>query len=118
MIVDVPGTGLAPFHCVFARSAAQTKRACIIPLGSPMAPTYVICPKYQPLQVQNGDRLVCHSWNFEIRILKIGLHTSSLSILTDEGDVFEVPMDGCHVELATAPGIWTTSRPSRTPSLP
>merc|ERR1711957_266976 len=25
------------------------------------------------------------------------LHSSSLSILTDEGDAFEVPLDGCHV---------------------
>jgi len=63
-----------------------------------MAPTYIICPKYQPLQVQNGDRLVCHQWTFELRIQPTEKpHESSLSILTDEGDVFKVPVEGCHV---------------------
>lgn len=98
LIVDVPTVGLAPFHCMFAQSTKQKHRACVIALGSQMAPTYIVCPKYQPLQIHNGDRLVCHSWTFEMRILPLEkMHSSSLSILTDEGDVFEVPSDGCHV---------------------
>lgn len=97
IIIDVPGSGLASFQCLFAHCKAQPNRPCLIPMGGPMAPTYIVCPKYQPLQVQNGDRLVCHQWNFELRILPTGLHMSTLFLLSDEGDSFEVPTDGCHV---------------------
>lgn len=99
IIIDMPGSsdGLSPFHCLFTRSKAHPMRAVIVPMGGAMAPTYIVCPKYQPIQVQNGDRLVCHQWNFELRIVPTGLHVSALYLLTDEGDSFEVPSDGCHV---------------------
>mmetsp|Transcript_90995 Transcript_90995/g.167082 ORF Transcript_90995/g.167082 Transcript_90995/m.167082 type:complete len:871 (+) Transcript_90995:70-2682(+) len=99
IIIDMPGAddGLAPFHCLFTQSKAQPMRGTITPMGGTMAPTYIVCPKYQPIQVQNGDRLVCHQWNFELRIVPTGLHMSTLLLLTDEGDSFEVPTDGCHV---------------------
>merc|ERR1712032_492073 len=97
IIVDVPGPGLAPFHCMFIQSKKISSRACIVPLGGPMAPTYIVCPKYQPIEVENGDRLICHQWTFEVRIVPTGLHSSSLSLLSDEGTTFDVPMEGCHV---------------------
>merc|ERR1712032_1570670 len=34
---------------------------------------------------------------FEVRIVPTGLHSSSLSLLSDEGTTFDVPMEGCHV---------------------
>lgn len=100
IIMDIPGTGtgIAPFHCIFQRSNVQPLRACIVPLGDPMAQSYIICPKYQPLQVQNGDRLVCHEWMFQLRIEPTeNAHVSALSLLTDEGVVYKVPFEGCHV---------------------
>jgi len=97
LVVDVPGEGLAAFHCLFARSKVQPKRTSVIPLGSSVTPTYIVCPKYQMVHVLNGARVVCHNWTFELRITSKGLHSSSLSILTDEGEVFDVPRDGCHV---------------------
>jgi hypothetical protein len=98
IVVDVPGVTVAPFHCIFAPSRAQPWRTCIIPAGNRMSPTYLICPKYQLLEVHNGDRLVCQQWTFELRISGTGSdHVSGLTILTDEGEEFKVPMDGCHV---------------------
>lgn len=97
IILDIPGPGVAPFHCIFTQARAQPKRPCIVSLGGPLVPAYIVCPKYQPIPLQNGDRLVCHQWNFELRIVPSGLHTTTLQILTDEGDVFDVPADGCHV---------------------
>lgn len=96
IILDIP-QGVAPFHCIFTRARAQAMRPCVLAFGGPLVPAYIVCPKYQPIQVQNGDRLVCHQWNFELRILPTGLHMSSLQILTDEGTIFDVPLDGCHV---------------------
>jgi hypothetical protein len=92
-------SGLAPFHCMFVASTVQPWRACVVPLGNKMAQSHIICPKYQPIQLMNGDRLVCHSWTFEMRIqaMEHTIHQSALSILTDEGDIFDVPWDGCHV---------------------
>lgn len=89
--------GVAAFHCIFARARAQPKRPVIVPLGDPMSPSYVVCPKYQPLQVRNGDRLICHQWTFELRLEPKGPHLDQLQILTDEGTVFEVPFEGCHM---------------------
>jgi hypothetical protein len=98
IIVDVPDEKLANFHCLFTSSHIQPNVPCVVPLGDPfVAPMYILCPKYQHLPVKNGYRLICHSWTFECRIVPTGLHTSSLSLLTDEGDVFEVPLTGCHV---------------------
>lgn len=97
IILDVPAPGVAPFHCLFTKARAQAMTPCIVPLGGRWVPTYIICPKYQPIQVLNGYRLVCHQWNFEIRIIPTGLHSSMLQILTDEGDVFDVPLEGCHI---------------------
>lgn len=98
IVVDVPGVTVAPFHCIFAPSRAQPWRTCIIPAGNRMSPTYLICPKYQLMEVHNGDRLVCQQWTFELRISGTGSdHVSGLTILTDEGEEFKVPMDGCHV---------------------
>jgi len=97
IILDVPSPGIAPFHCLFTQARAQGRRACIVALGGPWVPTYIVCPKYQPIHVHNGYRLVCHQWNFELRITPTGLHSSKLQILSDEGDVFDVPPEGCHV---------------------
>jgi hypothetical protein len=101
VIVDVKGvggSGIAPFHCMFTNCSAQPHRACIVPLGDPMTSSFIVCPKYQPLQVSNGDRLICQQWAFEIRIEPTAqLHRSCLSLWTDEGTVFRVPMEGCHV---------------------
>jgi hypothetical protein len=97
VILDIPGPGVAPFHCIFTQARTQPMRPCVVALGSSLNPAYIVCPKYQPIQIHNGDRLVCHQWNFELRIPSTGLHQSSLQILTDEGDVFDVPSDGCHV---------------------
>jgi len=97
IILDIPGPGIAPFHCIFSQSRAQPLRPCIVALGGPLVPSYIVCPKYQPIHLQNGDRLVCHQWNFEIRIVTTGLHQTACQVLTDEGDVFDVPTDGCHV---------------------
>merc|ERR1712217_747226 len=66
--------------------------------GDPTTTSHIVCPKYQPMQVNNGDIFVCQQWNFEVRIEPTDqLHRSALSILTDEGDAFRVPMGGCHV---------------------
>lgn len=97
IILDIPGPGVAPFHCIFTQARAQAMRPCVVALGGHNVPAYIVCPKYQPIQVQNGDRLVCHQWNFELRVVPTELHMSALQILTDEGDVFDVPVDGCHV---------------------
>lgn len=95
VILDIPG--VAAFQCIFTQSRVQAKRPCIVALGGASIPMYIVCPKYQPMQIQNGDRLVCHQWNFELRIVSTGLHASSCQVLTDEGDVFDVPLEGCHV---------------------
>lgn len=105
IILDIPGPGVAPFHCIFTQARAQPMRPCIVALGGTLVPTHIVCPKYQPIQVQNGDRLVCHQWNFELRIVSTGLHSTALQLLTDEGDIFDVPIDGCHV------GAGNRSRP-------
>lgn len=98
VIVDVADEKLAHFQCLFTTSHIQPNTPCVAPLGDPfVAPMYILCPKYQHLPVKNGYRLICHSWVFECRIVPTGLHTSSLSLLTDEGEVFEVPSSGCHV---------------------
>jgi len=97
IVLDVPAPGVAPFHCLFTKAHAQDMTPCIVALGGRWVPTYIVCPKYQPIQVHNGYRLVCHQWNFELRIVPTGLHSSMLQILTDEGDVFDVPPEGCHV---------------------
>jgi hypothetical protein len=98
IVVDVPGVTIAQFHCMFVPSRSQPWRACVIPLGNLLSPTYLICPKYQPIEVHNGDRIVCHQWVFELRIDGGGAsHVSQLKILTDEGEEFKMPMDGCHV---------------------
>jgi len=89
--------GIAPFHCLFARSRQQPHRAVVMALGDPMSDSYIVCPKYQPIQVRNGDRLVCHQWTFQVRTESGDDHRDHLSILTDEGECFKVPLDGCHV---------------------
>jgi hypothetical protein len=95
IIIDVPG--VSAFHCMFTQARAQPHRACIVSLGGSLSPTHIVCPKYQPIPIQNGDRLVCHEWNFEMRVVPTDLHMSSLQILTDEGDIFDVPTEGCHI---------------------
>lgn len=98
VVLDLPCQGIAPFQCIIAEAKMQVQRAMIVPLGGPSEQMYFICPKYQPLQVRNGDRLVCHGWTFELRIEPAeDTRTSSLTILTSEGVAFEVPTDGCHV---------------------
>lgn len=98
VIVDVPDEKLANFQCLFVASHLQPNVPCVVPLGDPfVAPMYILTPKYQHLPVKNGYRLICHSWVFECRIMTTGLHASSLSLLTDEGEIFEVPSSGCHV---------------------
>jgi len=98
VIMDAPGPGIAPFHCMLAQSKFYAKRVCCVPLGDPLSSSYIICPKYQPWPIRNGDRLVCHQWTFELQIKPTkNLHESILTILTDEGTVFEVSSEGCHI---------------------
>jgi len=98
VIMDAPGPGIAPFHCMLAHCKLHKNRVCYVPLGDPLSSSHIICPKYQPLPIRNGDRLVCHQWTFELRITPTEkLHESSLTILTDEGESFEVPFEGCHI---------------------
>jgi hypothetical protein len=98
IIVDVPDEQMSNFQCLFTGCHIQPNVPCVVPLGDPfVAPMYLLCPKYQHLPIKNGYRLICHSWTFECRIVPTGLHTSSLSLLTDEGQIFEVPVAGCHV---------------------
>merc|ERR1712232_1461137 len=108
IIMDLPTPGIAPFHCLFcpAKGAAvqgygknsdPAALPCIVPLGHATSPTYIVCPKYQPLKIRNGDRLICHHWTFELHVKPTGVHTTSLTILTDEGTEFEVPIEGCHI---------------------
>lgn len=115
VVVDVHDEGVAPFHCVFAKSFIQPARVCVVPLAESAAATYVVSPKYQPLQVRNGDRLVCLQWVFELRLRLVGPHTTALSILTDEGVVFEAPMDGCHIG-AACPSRQMRHQPSFPPT--
>jgi len=73
-------------------------RACVVHIGnSYLAPSYIVCPKFQHMPVKDGYRVVCHSWTLELRIRPTSLHTSALTIFTDEGTSFEVPLSGCHV---------------------
>jgi len=97
IIVDLPGAGLAPFHCMFTESASQPWRASVIPLGSTAAQSYIVCPKYQRIAVRNGYRFKCGSWTFELRVTPIDNHKCALQILSDEGVVYDVPEEGCHV---------------------
>jgi len=101
IIMDTPGIGVAPLHCIFKQAATQPGLACIIPLGEPTTPSHIVCPKYQPLQIRNGDRLICEQWRLELQIRPAG-NLSSLTILTDEGGKYEVPHEGCHMGAGTS----------------
>lgn len=98
IIVDIPESEVAPFHFLVAQSKVRPDYACLVSLCGSDFPTYIVCPKYQPLPVYNGDRIVCDQWTFELHLRQTDqMHTSSLEILTNHGDTFQVPKDGCHV---------------------
>eukprot|EP00933_Yihiella_yeosuensis_P003888 TRINITY_DN1073_c0_g1_i1.p1 TRINITY_DN1073_c0_g1~~TRINITY_DN1073_c0_g1_i1.p1 ORF type:complete len:827 (+),score=138.66 TRINITY_DN1073_c0_g1_i1:75-2555(+) len=97
VVLDVP-SGIDPFHCILSKSRAQGKRVCLQTLGDGSNPSYIVCPKYQPLQVFTGYRFLCHDRTFEIRIKPdFDTRTSRLFILIDDGTRFEAPPEGCHV---------------------
>lgn len=99
VVMDMETDAISPFQCVFMKSQVQPSRACVVHVGNTyLAPTYVVCPKFQHMPVRDGFRVVCgQSWTLELRIRPTGLHSSALTIVTDEGWSFEVPDSGCHV---------------------
>eukprot|EP00931_Biecheleriopsis_adriatica_P018175 TRINITY_DN1280_c0_g1_i1.p1 TRINITY_DN1280_c0_g1~~TRINITY_DN1280_c0_g1_i1.p1 ORF type:complete len:794 (-),score=166.52 TRINITY_DN1280_c0_g1_i1:99-2480(-) len=102
MVLDLEAQGLAPFHCILKKAAAQERRVCIAPLHGDRGESYIVLPMYQPIQVRDGYHLRCHDWLFELNIEHdYETNTSALTIMTEDGTSFQSPFEGCHIGVGT-----------------
>jgi len=103
--VVVDEVGVDPFQAILVHMNKQECRVGILPLGDPLrdSPTMVVCPKFQHLQIRDGTRIQASGWRFECRISREdplegkGGPRSRMVLLGEDGTVYRVPREGCHV---------------------
>jgi len=102
LVLDGSAQGVRRFHCVLKKSKTQAQRVSLVPVDS-RAKSFIVLPKYQPFQVRDGDRFVCHGWSCEVQLERDSeTNTTHLVLLTEDGQRFEAPLDGCHVGAGAA----------------